>query len=237
MTYAMSDLHGCYGKYIKMLEKINFNDNDTLYILGDIVDRGPDGIKILQDIMQRKNVVALRGNHDFLAYYILKTISTPSDMYETDDFVIKYQSWIYDGGSTTEEAFMKLDDTEKKKILLYLNYMPIFEELTVGENKFHLSHTVPAKERMQNQNTLLWQEFIIGEPEYEKEYFSDKIIVTGHTPTGFIDTRYKGKIWSGNNHIAIDCGAVFGNPLGCICLDTLEEFYIEGISQEEEENE
>ena len=47
MIYAMSDLHGCYDKYIKMPEKINFGDDDTLYILGDIVDRGPDGIKIL----------------------------------------------------------------------------------------------------------------------------------------------------------------------------------------------
>lgn len=74
------------------------------------------------------------------------------------------------------------------------------------------------------KNTAKWQEFIIGEPEYEKEYFSDKIIVTGHTPTGFIDPKFKGKIWHKNNHIAIDCGAVFGNPLGCICLDTLEEF-------------
>ena len=50
MIYAMSDLHGCYDKYIKMLEKINFSNNDTLYVLGDIVDRGADGIKILQDI-------------------------------------------------------------------------------------------------------------------------------------------------------------------------------------------
>lgn len=226
MIYAMSDLHGCYEKYIKMLEKISFSDKDTLYILGDIVDRGPDGIKILQDAMGRKNVVALRGNHDFLAYYILKNITAPSDLCDVDDFAPKYRSWIYDGGTTTEEAFMKLDVEEQKKILLYMNYMPIFEELTVGENKFHLSHTVPAKERMQNQNMLLWQEFIIGEPEYEKEYFSDKFIVTGHTPTGFIDPEYTGKIWQKNNHIAIDCGAVFGNPLGCVCLDTLEEFYV-----------
>lgn len=227
MTYAMSDLHDCYDKYIKMLEKINFNDTDILYILGDIVDRGPDGIKILQDIMKRKNVVALRGNHDFLAHYILKFLTTPSDMYDSDSFSDNYRSWIYDGGSPTEEAFMKLSEEEEKKILLYLNYMPIFEELTVGENKFHLSHTVPTKECMQNPKMLLWQEFIVGEPEYEKEYFPDKFIVTGHTPTGFIEPKYKGKIWRENNHIAIDCGAVFGNPLGCICLDTLEEFYVQ----------
>ena len=28
MIYAMSDLHGCYDKYIKMLEKINFSKRD-----------------------------------------------------------------------------------------------------------------------------------------------------------------------------------------------------------------
>ncbi|MBR2043339.1 MAG: metallophosphoesterase [Clostridia bacterium] len=44
----MSDLHGCYYKYIKMIEKINFSNNYALYILGDIVDRGPDGIEPLK---------------------------------------------------------------------------------------------------------------------------------------------------------------------------------------------
>ena len=40
MTYAISDIHGCYEEYIKLLEKINFSEDDTLYILGDICDRG-----------------------------------------------------------------------------------------------------------------------------------------------------------------------------------------------------
>ena len=102
-----------------------------------------------------------------------------------------------------------------------------FFEIIVGERKFFMSHTVPEKERLKNFETVMWQEFIAGEPEYEKQYFSDKYIITGHTPTDFIDPEFKGRIWLGNNHIAIDCGAVFGNPLGCICLDTLEEFYVE----------
>ena len=84
MIYAMSDLHGCYDKYIKMLEKIRFNENDTLYILGDIVDRGDGGIKILQDMMTRRNVFCIRGNHDYLAYRLLKLLSQPSDMYDSE---------------------------------------------------------------------------------------------------------------------------------------------------------
>ena len=51
MVYVMSDLHGCYEKYVKMLEKISFSKEDVLYILGDVVDRGTGGMKILLDIL------------------------------------------------------------------------------------------------------------------------------------------------------------------------------------------
>ena len=40
MTYVISDIHGCYDKYTAMLAKINFNDSNILYVLGDVVDRG-----------------------------------------------------------------------------------------------------------------------------------------------------------------------------------------------------
>ncbi len=53
MTYVMSDLHGCYEAYRTMLEKIHFGPDDRLYVLGDMVDRGPDGMKLLLDLMGR----------------------------------------------------------------------------------------------------------------------------------------------------------------------------------------
>ena len=42
MIYVMSDIHGRLDLFEKMLEKINFNDNDKLFVLGDMVDRGGD---------------------------------------------------------------------------------------------------------------------------------------------------------------------------------------------------
>ncbi len=227
MIDAVSDLHGCYDKFIKMLDKINFSVNDTLYILGDVVDRGKDGIKILQYIMNTKNIVPLVGNHDFTAKIMLKTFGIPNDGYDSERLLETYKMWLFDGGSVTYDAFMELDDAQKRKILSYLNSFQIYEELELNGKKFFLSHTVPEKERFDDFKSLLWQEFIVGEPDYDKKYSEDKFIVTGHTPTGLIDPEYAGKIYKKNNHIAIDCGAVFGNPLGCICLDTLEEFYVE----------
>lgn len=46
------------------------------------------------------------------------------------------------------------------------------------------------------------------------------------------DLRYeryaRGKIYSENNHIAIDTGGVFGGAFCCVCLDTGKEFYVDG---------
>lgn len=224
MIYAMSDLHGCYDKYEKMLEKINLNDNDTLYILGDIVDRGDGGIKIMQDMMNRKNVIVIKGNHDYMAWLILCNVENLGNDDRLSDML---RVWLLDGGAPTYDAFTELDATEQKQILAYMNTFLIYDEIEVNGNKFFLSHTVPKKERMQNFDTLLWQEFIIGDVEYKKQYFDDKYLVTGHTPTGLIDPDFTGRIYKANNHIAIDCGAVFDKPLGCICLDTLKEFYVE----------
>ena len=57
-------------------------------------------------------------------------------------------------------------------------------------------------------------ELIYDRTDYDKTYFKDKILITGHTPTIHIDKNMKGKIIHKNNHIAIDCGCVFGYGLG-----------------------
>ena len=46
-TYVISDIHGQYKAYKKMLREIDFKPEDTLYVLGDAIDRGPNGIKVL----------------------------------------------------------------------------------------------------------------------------------------------------------------------------------------------
>lgn len=51
--------------------------------------------------------------------------------------------------------------------------------------------------------------------------------MTGHTPTQVIKGNSRpGFIYQKNHHIAIDCGCVFGGKLACLCLETMEEFYV-----------
>lgn len=228
MIYVMSDLHGCFEKYRKMLLMIDFKENDTLYILGDIVDRGADGIKILLDLVTRKNVIALRGNHDYKAELMLSRLMRPEESIARKQFNKQFGFWISDGGLPTYESFLKLEQQEKIFVLNYLKKMPFYKVLVVDGKKYFLSHTVPEKEYMlESPEQCQGKALILGEPDYEETYFEDITLVTGHTPTILIDKHFLGKIWMGNNHIAIDCGAVFGNNLGCICLDTREEFYVD----------
>ena len=228
MIYVMSDLHGCYEKYSKMLSIIDLKETDMLYILGDVVDRGPDGIRILFDLIRRKNVIALRGNHDHKALFILSQLRKEETTTANGQFAKQFEYWISDGGLPTYENFQKLDKEEKLIILDYLRAMPFFKKLEVNGQMYFFAHTVPEKESMPEEPELCSKrELILGEPDYDEIYFDNIILVTGHTPTELIDKKYEGRVWKGNNHIAVDCGASFGYPLGCICLDTMQEYYVD----------
>lgn len=65
-TYCIGDLHGRYDLFEMMLDKIEFNHKtDKLYILGDVIDEGKEGIRILKYVMQHPNsCFMLMGNHE-----------------------------------------------------------------------------------------------------------------------------------------------------------------------------
>ena len=148
MIYAVSDLHGCYDKYMKLLERLNMTSDDSLYILGDIVDRGSDGMKIVLDLINRDNIFSYRGNHDHCAQFLLGNYAFPNDGHFTDGLEEVFRLWLSDGGSETYREFLKLDESKQRAVLGYLNSLPLFEELTVRGQKFFLAHTVPKKSKM-----------------------------------------------------------------------------------------
>lgn len=233
MHYVMSDLHGEYEKYLEMLKKIKFTDDDVLYVLGDVVDRGKHPIKILQDMMQRFNVYPLIGNHDYMCLLSLKTLLTEItnesiEHFENEDQLQMLQFWLQEGGQTTLDEFMQLSKEEMQDIEDYLGEFSLYEEIYVNGKVFILVHA-----GLDNFNTARslddyeLYEVIFKRTNYTKVYYPDKYLVTGHTPTQVIKGNSRpGFIYQKNHHIAIDCGCVFGGKLACLCLETMEEFYV-----------
>ena len=66
MIYVMSDIHGNLERFESIMRQINLKEEDTLYILGDVIDRYPYGIKLLRKIMKMPNVKMLLGNHEYM---------------------------------------------------------------------------------------------------------------------------------------------------------------------------
>lgn len=56
MIYVISDVHGCFEEFKELLKVINFSDSDELYILGDMIDRGEEPIKLVQYLMLYPNI-------------------------------------------------------------------------------------------------------------------------------------------------------------------------------------
>lgn len=233
-TYVMSDLHGNYQAYQKMLKKIDFKMEDKLYILGDILDRGPNPIKIILDLMERPNVEILAGNHCVMACecfeFLLQEITEESLLQMNERAMDQLLGWQMNGGASTINEFLKYDKDTQKKILRFIQNFLLYDEIEVSGKTYVFVHAglgnfTPDKELWEYElDELVWER-----ADYGRVYYEDKYVVTGHTPTMMIKENPRpGYIYQGNRHIAIDCGCSFPNGrLGCLRLEDMEEFYVE----------
>src|SRR5574344_1568584 len=146
MIYVMSDIHGNKEKYDAMLQKINLQDDDKLIILGDILDRGPKSLEILDDVMSRDNVEFMLGNHEYAMLKIWENTKqyekTKGEEYKKQIEV--WQKYIFDpmaGGKKSYELFFKT--LPKKDTLKYMRFFKkceIDKYLKVNGKKFYLVH-------------------------------------------------------------------------------------------------
>jgi serine/threonine protein phosphatase 1 len=63
-TIVIGDIHGCYQELLQLLAKVQLTEADWLISLGDIVDRGPDSVKVYDFLKNRPNTIVLMGNHE-----------------------------------------------------------------------------------------------------------------------------------------------------------------------------
>ena len=233
--YVVSDIHGYYNLFIKLLEKINFNQDDLLYIIGDICDRGPDTLKLIFYIQKHDNIILLKGNHE----YMMQEALYYGIYYNDFDYPSKaLKIWMANGGNTTMQSIRSYLQKDKlthddyrvvrdaflKQLYEYLVNLPNYLEITVNKKRFILVHAginprYPLeKQRVQD---LLW----IRNDFYYARGDLTKVYIFGHTPTVLLNEDRSFNIWFdtvNQNKIGIDgglaCGSIYGQ-LNCLCLN------------------
>lgn len=92
-AFVVSDLGGNYVALIQMLQDVNFNwDRDVLISVGDLIDRGPNSLKLLKLFLSEPRFYAALGNHEWMLV---------DAAYENDSGVRsqKLRNWISRGGA------------------------------------------------------------------------------------------------------------------------------------------
>lgn len=219
MIYVMGDIHGFSTRFEDILSQINLQPDDHLYILGDAIDRLPDGIFILQDLMKMPNVTMLLGNHEHM---MLEAIENP----QNEEAAYR---WLNNGGGLTRDAFYKLEKPDADAILDYIRAMPINVEIEVNGTQYLLVHGAPEctydPHFTKYPNKLihaLWQRLEDGD-----EMPEGKTVIFGHNSTEEYQYKRPISIWYGDRMIGIDCGCGTAHlgRLACIRLDDMKEFY------------
>ena len=236
MRYIVSDIHGCYDQYRALLKKIHFTDADELYVLGDVVDRGPEPIKVLQDMRKRPNVIFILGNHDFAMYSVMRKFAVEVteenyDSHLTGEDILDLNLWLQDGGQSTMEKFRGLNRAEMADILDYIAEASLYEIIEHNGKEYRLVHAglanfAPDKELDEYELHELLEE----RADYSRRYYpqDNNYLVTGHTPTIYIEGWNKPEVYRKHGQIALDCACVAGGRLAAFCVETEEVTYVDG---------
>lgn len=232
MTYCISDIHGELDRFEEMLKLIGFNDNDTLYILGDVVDRGRKSIDILERIIDSPNMKMILGNHEKMMLDVI----APKECLITRDISEYRQLWLLNGGKETFREFTyKRTAQEKQRIIRFLRSLPLFLDLEIGEKRFHLVHGYPTRlisgYPIENKDDCIWKR-VSSATTLSRFIDKNTICIVGHTPTPYLTQNFSKpfKIYHGDGWIDIDCACgnlgVENRRLACLRLEDMKEFYV-----------
>ncbi len=78
-VYAIGDLQGCHAEFLELLDTLRFDvTRDRLWLVGDLVNRGPDSLGVLRTVTRLgKSVTAVLGNHDLHLIALWQGVTRP----------------------------------------------------------------------------------------------------------------------------------------------------------------
>ena len=237
-TYVCSDIHAHADVLREVLAMLG--EDDRLYMIGDAVDKGPDGMEALQMLIADPRCEMLLGNHDLMMMqnYECEKHRDEVSILKRDDIFFRWQ--ILNFGNHTWDALMQESEEEQERLMDYLKSRPLLKLLEVNGRKFCLVHAaIPADYPLDDLHDLYLDTIADEKYPFLFDWKSDFVwgryvtkipgytVIVGHTPA-----QYRGDefiLQDGEDWYDIDCGLAYNedsSKLALLCLDDMELRYI-----------
>ena len=200
---VIGDVHGHYDTLITLLDSISPTSEDEIYFLGDLIDRGPNSAQVV-DLVMRNQYQCLRGNHEEMLLDVVGSGEVSIEL---------YQGWLYSGGHATVASY---DNKIPQEHIDWIKSLPLYLDL----GNFWLVHAgvdpnIPLQQQSADQFCWIREAFHSS----DRAFFSDKLIVTGHTITFTLPGVQPGQIAAGRGWLNIETGAYHHNSGWMTALD------------------
>lgn len=200
-TFFIGDVHGCYDELLSLVGKIWLTPEDHLYFVGDLINKWPKSLEVIEFIRNRPNTWSVIGNHE---YFILTT----------DESIIQVRierensSWLSSLREKTANFSVLFEWTDHREWLLALPHIIERDDFILVHGGLHPDYGLSTPIEIATMIRVL-----DGRPWYES-YTGVKPVIYGHWATDGLRIR--------SNTIGLDTGCCFGGHLTWYCLETGE---------------
>jgi serine/threonine protein phosphatase 1 len=183
---AIGDIHGCHIAFDTLLEHLSIRPNDTVVVLGDVIDRGPGTRQVIDrllELRQQCRLVFLMGNHEemFLGSLAVEDVR---------------ESWLGFGGRETLQSYGERAEDTGELPAAHIEF------LRSGLDYFETETTIfvhaglePGRPlRKQTSTWLRWAKLT----KQERPLASGQRVICGHS------AQKDGRVWVGDGWICID---------------------------------
>lgn len=201
----IGDIHGHYDGLLTLLEQVAPGQDDQVYFLGDLVDRGPKSAQVVE-FVKNSPYHCLMGNHEQL---MLSALPPEGQNPQA------WQAWLYSGGHATITSYQEANIIPRDH-LEWIQSLPVY--LDLGD--LWLVHAgvhphLPIAEQSPSEFCWIRREF----HNIPKPYFEDKLIIVGHTITFTFEGIEPGVLAQGQGWLGIDTGAYHAKSGWLTALD------------------
>ena len=193
-TIAIGDIHGCDTALNVLLQSLDVTTDDTIVMLGDAIDRGPNSCGVIDRLLHLREeclLVPILGNHEQM-------------LLDVRDGEMPLANWLMYGGAETLDSYD--DGLESEHLSEHVEFIRTWGDYHKNESHFfaHGNYLPEVPLSRQPWERVRWESLRVAMPT---KHYSGRTAVLGHT------SNKQGKVLNAGHLVCVDTYCHGGNWL------------------------